>query len=84
MGLDKAQGGCYIDHTMRRAREIRQQKGLTLEAVTAATGLDGGRLSRFERGGEMMVYSALKRLSDYYGVTIDEMIEEADGTPSLS
>ena len=49
---------CLLDFAKSRAmlgprlRHIRQEKGLTLGALAAATGLDKGFLSRLERGSK--------------------------------
>jgi len=39
---------------LRRLREIRRGKGLTLDAVGRAIGLSGGRYGAFERGADYM------------------------------
>ena len=63
---------------MRQAKLIREEQGKTLFDVSVATGIRPSRLSRFERGARLMRYPALKRLAEFYGCTIDELIAEAE------
>jgi transcriptional regulator with XRE-family HTH domain len=49
---------------------------MTLQAVTKETGLGPDRLSRFETGERVMRYEALQSLARFFGVTIDQLLEE--------
>lgn len=60
----------------RRARSIREARGLSLSEVARATNVLPDRLSRFERFERLLRYDALARLSRFYKVPIDELLKE--------
>ena len=59
-----------------RLRELRLQRGLSLTAVAAATGLSASSLSMAETDKSDITFGRLQRLIDYYGVTFAELIPE--------
>lgn len=61
---------------MLRARQIREEKGLSLEAVVRQTSIGVSNLGRFERGLEHLGLDKLKELAAFYECTIDELVAE--------
>jgi transcriptional regulator with XRE-family HTH domain len=59
-----------------RLRELRLERGLSLAAVAAATGLSASSLSLTENGKSDMTFGRLRRLVDFYGVTFAELLPE--------
>lgn len=62
---------------MRKAREIREQHGLSLNDVTRATTIDLGHLGKFERGMAELSAEKMLQLSELYDVTINELLAPA-------
>jgi transcriptional regulator with XRE-family HTH domain len=59
-----------------RLRHIRQEKGLTVEALAAAAGLDKGFLSRLERGSKRPSIETVLRLSTALNVPVGQLFGE--------
>jgi transcriptional regulator with XRE-family HTH domain len=59
-----------------RLRHIRQEKGMTVEALAAAAGLDKGFLSRLERGAKRPSIDTVLRLSAALGVPVGQLFGE--------
>jgi transcriptional regulator with XRE-family HTH domain len=57
-------------------RRLRAARGLTLDALAAAVGLDKGFLSRLERGQKAPSVASLLRLSAALGVPVAELLGE--------
>ena len=70
---------------VRRARLIREARGISLDDLHSHTNLKAARVSRFERCERTMAYEALRTLADYYDVPIDVLLEEVliDGDGQL-
>ena len=60
-------------------RELREKKGVTLIQVEEATGLSNAYISQLETGVRRRIPppDRLKKLADYFNVTIKEMLEKA-------
>jgi len=69
-----------------RLRHIRQEKGLTLESLADATGLDKGFLSRLERGVKRPSVETVLRLSSALDVPVGQLFGEqtTDDTVRIS
>lgn len=65
---------------MRNARVVREAKGLTLEKVAQAIGVNKSTLSRFESGLPMK-YENVKALARYYEITDEDLVAEAEPEP---
>jgi transcriptional regulator with XRE-family HTH domain len=63
-------------HVGIRLRELRVERGLSLSAVAAATGLSASSLSMTENGKSDITFGRLQQLIDFYGVTLSELIPE--------
>lgn len=59
-----------------RLRHIRQEKGLTVEALASAAGLDKGFLSRLERGTKRPSVETVLRLSAVLNVPVGQLFGE--------
>jgi len=59
-----------------RLRVLRAQRRATLRDVEAATGVAKETLSELERGRRRPKDITLAKLADYYGVPLEELIEE--------
>ncbi|MBL6458160.1 helix-turn-helix transcriptional regulator [Belnapia sp. T6] len=57
-------------------RRLRQARGLTLDALAEAVGLDKGYLSRLERGQKAPSIATLLRLAGSLGVSVAELLGE--------
>lgn len=58
-------------------KELRKKSGKTQFDVSVATGIQTSYMSRLENGViENPRYSTLKKLADYFGVSVDSIVEE--------
>lgn len=65
-----------VDHVVgQRVRMLRKQRGLSLDAVAAATGLSIGFVSQIERGLSSPTLRALTSLADATGVGIADLLQ---------
>ncbi len=74
-------GSGKIDGTFgNKLRALRIGRGLTLRQLEAEVGISNAFLSQIERGirSGMSVWNA-KKLADFYGVTVDELVSEDEG-----
>src|SRR5271163_4445909 len=60
----------------RRLRELRMQRGLTLEDVAQAARIDVSTLSRLESGKRRLALDHLPRLAAALSVSTDELVRE--------
>ena len=58
----------------RRLRELRTERGLTLEVVATRAGLDLSTLSRLESGKRRLALDHLPGLAEALGVSTDELL----------
>lgn len=65
---------------MRNAKVIRDEKGLSLEKVAQAIGVNKSTLSRFENGLPMK-YDNIKALARFYEISDEELVAEAEPEP---
>ena len=62
----------------RRLRELRRQRGLTLEEVAKNAQIDVSTLSRLESGKRRLALDHLPRLAAALSVTTDELLQTSD------
>jgi transcriptional regulator with XRE-family HTH domain len=62
-----------------RLRQLRRERGLTIEQVAAATGLTKGFISQLERDTTTPSLSSLARICDALGVRMGDVFEETGG-----
>ena len=63
---------------MNRLRELRKERGLTLDWVSVVTNINSVYLSRYETGKVSPNISTLIKLADYYDVSIDYLVGRSD------
>lgn len=62
------------ERVRRRLRELRRDRGLTLEAVAARAAIDVSTLSRLESGKRRLALDHLPALAEALGVSADELL----------
>ncbi|GKQ40660.1 hypothetical protein ALMP_71830 [Streptomyces sp. A012304] len=60
-----------------RLRVVRERRGVTLAAVSCATGISPSTLSRIETGRRKPTLEVVLRLAEEYGVALDELVGTA-------
>jgi transcriptional regulator with XRE-family HTH domain len=65
------------ERVRRRLRELRAERGLTLEAVAARAAIDVSTLSRLEAGKRRLALDHLPALAAALGVTADDLLSPA-------
>lgn len=68
----------------RRLRELRGERGLTLEVVASRASIDVSTLSRLESGKRRLSLDHLPGLAAALGVTADEILSTAGAARSSS
>ncbi len=61
-----------------RLMELRQKRKLSQLKVAMDLGINQNSLSRYENGVREADYETLKKLADYYHVSIDYLLERTD------
>ncbi|MCQ2400147.1 MAG: helix-turn-helix domain-containing protein [Clostridia bacterium] len=61
-----------------RLKELRQEKGLTIEGLARETGLSKSAISRWELSQADVLSRYLVVLADYFGVTTDYLLGRED------
>lgn len=67
-----------------RLARLRGARSLTLREVEAGSGLTLGFLSRLERGQTNISVGNLRRLADFYGVSLRELFDDGSDGPHLT
>lgn len=60
---------------MRKLPELRRKKGVTRKKVAAGVGITLGKYDKWETGTVLPKACDVDRLTEYYGITVDEMLE---------
>ncbi len=68
---------------MRRLKELRDRRGISQLKLAMDLGLTQNSVSRYESGAREADYKTLIALADYFGVSVDYLLERTDN-PSLS
>ena len=61
-----------------KLRNLRRKQGITLDKLSAATGLSKGYLSRIETGKQLPTISKLQEIASILGSDISELMEAAE------
>lgn len=67
--------GSFDVRVRRRLRQLRLQRGMTLEDVSAGAGIDVSTLSRLESGKRRLALDHLPRLAEALSVSTDELLQ---------
>lgn len=59
-----------------RVSQLRQQQGMTLEQLAAASGVSRSMLSQIERGGANPTLAVTQRISRTFGISIGELVDD--------
>ena len=57
-----------------KLRKLREERGLTQRAVSIATNLTETTIGIMERGEGNPTLKTVKKLADFYGVSVEELI----------
>jgi transcriptional regulator with XRE-family HTH domain len=74
--VDETMSPAYAKEVGLRLRDIRRQQGLSLQAVAEASEREfkASVLGAYERGERMISVLRLQRLSELYGVPVDQLL----------
>lgn len=61
-----------------RLKELRKERGITQLKLAMDLGLSQNTVSRYETGEREADYKTLIMLADYFGVSIDYLLERTD------
>ncbi|MED5618147.1 helix-turn-helix domain-containing protein [Ideonella sp. BN130291] len=70
------------DRIARRVRELRDERGFTLDALAERSGVSRSNISLIERGQSSPTAAVLDKLSAGLGVTLASLFEDSSSTPS--
>ena len=73
---DEANGGAKPFSISKRLRQLRADRGLSLEQLAKRAGLTKGFLSLIERGVKAPSISSLLRLSQAYDLSIGALLDD--------
>ena len=62
---------------MERLRELRKSKKMTMKELAKVFGVSESTISLYETGKREPDNSMLKRLADYFGVSVDYLLERS-------
>ena len=71
-------------HVGQRLRELRNGRGLSLEGLAAASGVSRSMLSQIEREQANPTLAVTLRISQAFGMSIGEFVEEPGASSSVS
>lgn len=66
-----------------KIRNLRMEKGLTLNDLSDQTGLSTGYLSQFERGITNIAVDSLRKITEVLGVSMGDFFQSNDETESV-
>ena len=78
-GMDK-----YQELFCKRIIELRKQCGKTQSEAAEEIGISNTALNNYESGARKPKYEKVKKIADYYGVSVDYLLGESDEEPELS
>lgn len=59
-------------------QRLCQEKGLTNYRVSKETGVSQSSLSEWKRGNSVPKYESMKKIADYFGVSVDYLLGKPD------
>ncbi|OZB97653.1 hypothetical protein CJP46_00295 [Paenibacillus sp. XY044] len=63
-----------------RISELREQKGLTQEALSITLGISRAALSHYEKNRRKPDFDTLSRLADYFQVSVDYLLGRTEAS----
>lgn len=67
---------------LKRLRELREARGLTLDQVAEKLGLRNQYISNYELGKRRPDYETLLKFAEFYNVSVDYILERNDDIPN--
>jgi transcriptional regulator with XRE-family HTH domain len=61
-----------------RLKEIRKERGISQLKLALDLNMNQNSISRYEKGSREADYATLIKLADYFGVSIDYLLERTD------
>ena len=61
-----------------RLRELRKERGISQLMLAMDLNMNQNSISRYETGAHEADYETLIRFADYFGVSIDYLLEQTD------
>jgi transcriptional regulator with XRE-family HTH domain len=71
------------DQLCRRVKELRQSRGWSLEALSAACGVSRSMLSQIERNEANPTLAVTVRIAQAFGLTLAELVEQPQASSSI-
>ena len=68
---------------MLNLKSARLAKGLNQQDVANYLGISQPAYANYERGARQADYETLKKLSDYFGVSVDYLLGKEEKTPTI-
>ena len=69
---------------MEKLKELRKKRGLSQKDLAIALNISRESISKYEKGEQEASYSTLRRLSKYFGVSIDYLLDNDYKNQSVS
>jgi transcriptional regulator with XRE-family HTH domain len=63
-------------------KQLLEQKGVTAYRVSVETGVSQGSLSDWKNGKSRPKYESIKKIADYFGVSVDYLLNGSDNKKS--
>jgi len=70
-------------HVCERVREMRRQKGWTLEELSSASGVSRSMISQIERGSANPTLGVAHRLASAFGLTLGALVDTTTNAPQI-
>lgn len=71
-------------HLGRRVKQLRTERGWSLEALAGASGVSRSMLSQIERDKANPTLAVAVRISNGFGISLGELLQMPDATPAVS
>lgn len=72
-----------MDNLSKKIKQLREEKGISTEKLAEEIGFAKSTVWAYESGKKQVSVSHLARLADYFGVTVDSMLNREDRTIDL-
>jgi len=70
-------------HVCERVREMRRQKGWTLEELSSVSGVSRSMISQIERGSANPTLGVAHRIAAAFGLTLGALVDTTTGAPQI-
>ena len=72
-----------MEHLSKKIKQLREEKGVSPEKFAEEIGFAKSTVWAYESGKKQVSVSHLERLADYFGVTVDNMLDREERTIDL-